>query len=96
MTCRICGESAPVYQTIRENDHVIRYRKCNKCEHKFRTLEMDDDIWVNLSNMKSIKDVTVTIGNAISDHLTISKTVNIQAMAKFIARRLFVEVGYEM
>lgn len=96
MTCRICGEKATVYQTIKENDHVVRYRRCSKCGHQFRTLEMDDDMWGAMSDMKKIEDITGTIGKAIRDHLTISPNFSIKTMSKFIAHRLFVEVKHEM
>lgn len=96
MTCRICGENAPVCRTIKENDHVVRYRRCSKCEHQFRTIEMDDDMWGAMSDMKKAEDITGTIGKAISDQLTISPNISIKKMAKFIAHRLFAEVRHEV
>ena len=96
MTCRICGEKATVYQTLKENDHVVRYRRCSKCNHQFITLEMDDDMWRAISDMKKTEDITRTIGKAIREHLTISQNINIKKMAEFITHRLFAEVKHEV
>lgn len=96
MTCRICGENAPVYKTIKENDHVVRYHQCNKCEHQFRTLEMDEDMWGSISDTKKFEEITATIRNAIEDHGRVFKSGGINTMANFIAHRLFAEVRHEV
>lgn len=92
MTCRICGENAPVYNTQKEKDHVVRYLKCNKCGHSFRTLEMDEDMWGSISDTKKFEEITATIREAIEDHVRTSPSGSIHRMAQFVAHRLFAEV----
>lgn len=96
MTCRLCGENAPVYQTIKENDHVIRYHRCAECGHVYRTLEMDEDMWKSFSDTKKFDEIAATIREAINDHITLSPNGSINIMAQFIAHRLFVEVSHEV
>lgn len=96
MTCRICGETAPVYKTIKENDHVLRYLKCNKCGHDFRTLEMDEDMWRSISTTKKFEEITSTIDKAIKDHVKVSPSGSTYRMAQYIAHRLFTEVSHEV
>lgn len=96
MTCRVCGEIAPVYRTIKENDHIVRYRRCHKCHHEFSTLEMDEDMWGSLSKVKKLEDIVATINNAINDNVKVLHNGSTYRMAEYIAHRLFAEVKNEM
>lgn len=52
MTCPICGSKTKVVNVMSHFDHVIRFRKCQKCRFRFRTIEMDDDLYNNLNKEK--------------------------------------------
>lgn len=52
MTCPICDGKTEVTNVRTYFDHVIRYRKCQKCRFIFRTIEMDDDLYNNLNKEK--------------------------------------------
>ena len=45
MACPICGENAKVVGHCKyEIDMVKRTRVCTECGHKFRTVEIDEDM----------------------------------------------------
>ena len=45
MACPICGENAKVVGHCKyEIDMVKRTRACTECGHKFRTIEIDEDM----------------------------------------------------
>ena len=52
MTCPICGGETKVVNVYSYFDHVIRVRKCHKCRFRFRTIEVDDDLYNNLNKEK--------------------------------------------
>lgn len=52
MTCPICGGKTKVVESKSYHDHMIRFRKCQKCRFRFRTIEMDDDLYNNLHKEK--------------------------------------------
>lgn len=52
MTCPICGGKTRVDESVSYFDHVIRFRKCRNCRFRFRTIEMDDDLYNNLNKEK--------------------------------------------
>lgn len=52
MTCPICGGKTRIDESHAYTDHVTRFRKCQKCKFRFKTLEMDDDLYYNLRKEK--------------------------------------------
>lgn len=56
MTCPLCGGRTKVDESHTYTDHVVRFRKCSKCRFRFRTLEMDDDLYRNLNNKEKKTD----------------------------------------
>jgi transcriptional regulator NrdR family protein len=56
MTCPLCGSKTRIDESHAYTDHVVRFRKCQKCKFRFRTLEMDDDLYYNLRKEKNHAD----------------------------------------
>lgn len=51
MTCPVCGEckQTGVVDSRSECDAVYRWRKCNECGYRFKTVELDADVLERLS-----------------------------------------------
>ena len=45
MTCPMCNGDTDVTCTRDNEDHVIRYRKCQDCGYRFTTVETDEDFY---------------------------------------------------
>ena len=56
MTCPICGDETKVRVTRAENDCVRRLRICLGCRHVFATVEIDEDLYKRLLNVKDSQD----------------------------------------
>lgn len=52
MICPLCGGKTKIDESQAYIDHVVRFRKCQKCRFRFKTLEMDDDLYYNLRKEK--------------------------------------------
>ena len=52
MTCEKCGEDTRVIYTKGECDCITRNRTCQKCGHKFRTVEIDEKIYESIIKAK--------------------------------------------
>lgn len=52
MTCPVCGGDTKIVDSRKKDDHVMRFRKCKDCGHKFPTVEMDEDIFTRQKEAK--------------------------------------------
>lgn len=48
MTCPVCNGKTKTKDSRCYIDHVIRIHKCNSCGYVFRTIEVDEDIYVRI------------------------------------------------
>lgn len=48
MTCPMCNSKTKVADSRCYIDHVIRLHKCKACDYAFRTVEVDEDIYVRI------------------------------------------------
>lgn len=39
MNCKKCGGKTKVTKVVQSGDLTVRYRKCKKCGHSFKTVE---------------------------------------------------------
>ena len=56
MTCPICGEKTKVSESRAENDYVRRRRVCLRCRLAFVTVEIDEDLYKRIINVKDSQD----------------------------------------
>lgn len=52
MICPVCGGDAKVYETRTEDDCIHRVRWCRKCRKRFATIEIDEDLYKRIINVK--------------------------------------------
>ena len=45
MTCPKCGEDTKVIDSRSECDSVLRTRQCVACDYRFKTIELDNDLF---------------------------------------------------
>ena len=45
MTCPMCNGDTKIVDSRKNNDYVVRYRKCKDCGYRFATIEVDEDIY---------------------------------------------------
>lgn len=45
MTCPKCGEDTKVIDSRSETDSIMRIRKCVACDYRFKTIELDNDLF---------------------------------------------------
>lgn len=45
MTCPVCNGMTKVSETRNRTDHILRYRLCRDCGHRFPTIEIDEDMF---------------------------------------------------
>jgi transcriptional regulator NrdR family protein len=45
LTCPVCNADTKIIDSRKNNDHVIRYRRCKECDYRFPTIEVDGDIY---------------------------------------------------
>lgn len=52
MKCPIClHDGSRVTNSRRESDYIWRDRVCDKCGYKWRTVEVDEDIYNNIAGV---------------------------------------------
>ena len=56
MKCPVCLGDTAVIDSRDDPDAVNRKRKCKKCGYKFRTVEIDTDLYNKLVDAKKKKD----------------------------------------
>lgn len=56
MYCEKCGGKTKVVYTSSDTDCVIRNHTCQDCEHKFRTVEIDESLYFSVMKMLSKGD----------------------------------------
>jgi transcriptional regulator NrdR family protein len=56
MICPVCGGNTKVCETRSEEDCVHRLRWCRKCHKKFVTIEIDEDLYKRIANVKNSKN----------------------------------------
>lgn len=54
MNCPVCGENTKVVDSRPDTDNVMRMRKCLVCGYKFKTLEVDDDLFEKLKKQAGL------------------------------------------
>ena len=47
MTCPVCSNDTQVIYTYDNEDHIVRDRKCRRCNYRFQTIETDKDVFAN-------------------------------------------------
>jgi transcriptional regulator NrdR family protein len=48
MECPICRGNSKIEDSVNNRDHVVRYRLCQCCDHRWKTIEVDADMLINL------------------------------------------------
>ena len=62
MYCPKCKSKTDVEKTIVKEDKVFRYRKCRKCNWRFKTVEVVSDGWDYKGVLKRIKEMIEGVG----------------------------------
>ena len=58
LQCPKCqSEDFKIYSVRRYADKINRYRKCNSCNHKFKTIEKMESGWDYETAIKKIKNI---------------------------------------
>ncbi len=52
MTCPKCSGKTEVCDTFLREDSVLRRRRCRECGHVFRTLEVDEDFYIKMTERR--------------------------------------------
>lgn len=53
MTCPVCGEKTKVRESREDEDSVRRQRVCLSCHYVFTTIEIDEDLFRRITNVKN-------------------------------------------
>jgi len=61
VNCPKCQSRTSVNKTIIKRDFVVRFRKCNKCNYKFKTKELATTGWDYKQIVLDIKDMLKNI-----------------------------------
>jgi transcriptional regulator NrdR family protein len=61
MTCPVCNVKTKVLESRYDIDHVVRVHRCKSCSYTFRTIEVDEDIYVRIKegNNTNVKNKQV-------------------------------------
>lgn len=83
MTCPICGGDTRVVDSRNKDDHKKRRRVCQKCGYKFKTIEIDMDLYLKmevkmiienqeevLAALEYLRDFSSLIGKTEMEYLT--------------------------
>ena len=63
LNCPNCSsENTSVYKTRQYSDKIIRYRKCNDCNHRFHTEERLLSGWSSDNAIKQIHEIVEIFG----------------------------------
>lgn len=53
--CPKCGKRTKVYDSRIVRNRLIRYRQCPDCWIRYKTIEIDYEVWAVFSNEKGVK-----------------------------------------
>jgi transcriptional regulator NrdR family protein len=67
MTCPVCGKNTKVYDSRAEEDSVRRRRVCLSCRYVFTTIELDEDLFERIKDVKSTQN-SHSFARAVEDN----------------------------
>ena len=54
MTCPYCGGPTSIVDSRKNEDSVIRRRECKKCGKRFKTIEIDYDLYKRYEKLMNV------------------------------------------